>query len=170
MIRMKVMIVYYSRTGNTRLVAEKIADGSRAEIEEIRDKENRGGVFGFLKSGHEAIFKKFVDIRPINKNPEEYDLVAIGSPVWAGGLSSPVRSYMALYGRKIKNVAFFVTYGVNKGKIFGHMEDLSNSPIATLEVKEKEVKSGEYTEKVEMFLQEVKTWFSRAVKEKKRKR
>ena len=36
---MKAMVVCYSRTGNTRLVAEKIAEGLNAELEEIKDKK-----------------------------------------------------------------------------------------------------------------------------------
>jgi len=73
---MKAMVVCYSRTGNTRLVAEKIAEGLNVELEEIMDKKDRKGVFGFLRSGYEAIFKKLTDIQSINKNTEEYDLSA----------------------------------------------------------------------------------------------
>ena len=156
---MKAMVVCYSRTGNTKLVAEKIAEGLNVELEEIKDKKDRKGVFGFLRSGYESIFKKLTDIQSINKNTEEYDLVIVGSPVWVGKLSSPVRTYMVLHGRKIKNVAFFATCGLNSGKIFSHLEELSKSPIATLEVRQEEVKSGEYVKKVEMFLQKVKTIF-----------
>lgn len=66
-------------------MAKAIARSLKADIEEIKDKRNRTGVFGFLKSGYEALFKKLVDIQPINKNPEEYDLVIVGSPVWLVG-------------------------------------------------------------------------------------
>ena len=54
---MKVLVVYYSRTGNTRFVAEAIAQSLEADIEEIKDGKNRMGVFGFLRRGYEAIFK-----------------------------------------------------------------------------------------------------------------
>ena len=54
---MKVLVVYYSRTGNTKFVAEAIAQSLEADIEEIKDKKNRMGVFGFLRCGYEAIFK-----------------------------------------------------------------------------------------------------------------
>lgn len=153
---MKTLVVFYSRTGNTRLVAEAIAEDLNADIEEIKDKKNRMGAFGFLRSGYEAIFKKLTDIYPISRNPEEYDMVVVGSPVWAGRLSSPIRTYMALNGHKIKKIAFFSTYGINSGKIFRQMKELSKQPIATLNVKEEEVKSGEYLKKVKEFTKNIK--------------
>jgi len=101
--------------------------------------------------------QKLTEIQPNNKNPEEYDLVIVGSPVWVGRLSSPARTYMTLHGHKIKNIAFFNTCGVKSGKIFNQMEELSKLPIATLEVKEKEVKSDEYLKKLKSSLKKSKT-------------
>lgn len=146
---MKTLVVFYSRTGNTRLISEAIARSLNADIEEIKDKKSRDGVLGILRSGYEAIFRRVSCIEPINKSPDEYELVIIGSPVWAGRLSSPVRTYMGLYGNKIKRVAFFATYGVRSGKIFKQMKEILNSPIATLEVKKREVLSGNYMKKIE---------------------
>ncbi|MEJ2126263.1 MAG: flavodoxin family protein [Candidatus Bathyarchaeota archaeon] len=36
---MKALVVYYSKTGNTKYVAEKIAENLGAEISEITDKK-----------------------------------------------------------------------------------------------------------------------------------
>jgi len=151
-ISVKVLAVYYSRTGNTKLVAEAIAQGLEADVEEIKDERNRMGVFGFLRCGYEAIFKKLTDIEVSKKNLEGYDLIIVGSPVWAGRLSSPVRTYLHLYGHKFKNVAFFVTYGMGKGKVFSQIEELCKLPTATLEVKDEEIELGEYIKKVEEFI------------------
>ncbi|MEM2901380.1 MAG: flavodoxin [Candidatus Bathyarchaeia archaeon] len=147
----KTLVVFYSKTGNTRLVAKAIARSLNADIEEIKDKKSRDGILGFLRSGYEAIFEKLSYIAPINENPAEYDLVIIGSPVWASRLSSPVRTYMSLHGNKIKKAAFFATCGMRSGKIFKQMRELigSNSPIATLEVRKGEVVSGDYLKKIE---------------------
>ncbi len=45
---MKVLIVYYSRSGQTRNIAEVIAKKLGAELEEIVDHRNRKGLLGFL--------------------------------------------------------------------------------------------------------------------------
>ena len=156
---MKVLVVYYSRTENTKLIAEAITQSLETDIEEIRDKKNRTGAFGFLISGYEALFKKPTDIEKAVETPEKYDLVIVGSPVWVGRLSSPVRTYLSLYGNKMKRVAFFATYGINSGKIFSQMEELSKSPVATLGVKAEEIESGEYAKKVERFASKIKSLF-----------
>ena len=46
---MKTLVAYYSRTGNTEFVAEKIAEYLGAEVCEVIDKKSRKGRFGFLK-------------------------------------------------------------------------------------------------------------------------
>jgi flavodoxin len=49
-IIMKTLVVYYSRTGKTRFVAERVASELKADIEEVVDLKNRSGRFGFLKA------------------------------------------------------------------------------------------------------------------------
>jgi len=154
-----VLVIYYSRTGNTKLVAERIAGKLNADLEEIKDKRERRGIFGFLRSGYEAMAGKPAEIQPSQKNVEGYRLVIVGSPVWVGRLSSPVRAYLSIYGGKIKNIAFFTTCKARSGQAFSQMEALSKPPIATLEVREKEIGSNEYQQKVEGFVEKIREWF-----------
>jgi len=155
---MGVLVAYYSRTGNTRRVAEAIAKSLEAEIEEIRDRENRLGVIGFLRSGYEALRKRPAAIQPLKKNPEKYDVVVVGSPVWAGSLSSPVRAYLIMNGHRIKKAALFATYGVSEGRIFRQMEELlPKKPIAKISIRESEIRSGEYLRKIEKFVEILKS-------------
>ncbi len=155
---MGVLVAYYSRTGNTRRVAEAIAKSLEAEIEEIRDRENRLGVIGFLRSGYEALRKKPAAIQPLKKNPEKYDVVVVGSPVWAGSLSSPVRAYLIMNGHRIKKAALFATYGISEGRIFRQMEELlPKKPIAKISIRESEIRSGEYLRKIEKFVEILKS-------------
>lgn len=149
---MKILVVFYSRTGKTGIVAEAIAQSLKADIEEIRTNEDRSGFIGFLKSGYEAVLGKLARIQPVGKNPGEYDLVLVGSPVWAGRLSSPVRTYLTLYGNKIRKAAFFSTCSNEEGRIFRDMEKLSGKPIAKICVKDREIKAGEHIKKVEEFI------------------
>ncbi|MCF3652803.1 MAG: NAD(P)H-dependent oxidoreductase [Aigarchaeota archaeon] len=149
---MRILVVFYSRTGNIRRVAEAIAERLKADMEEIRDARSRSGMLGFLRSGYEALAGKLPKIQQVSRSPSEYDLVLIGSPVWVGKLSSPMRSYLALYGRSIKQTAFFCTCKSDEGRAFKEMEALSKKPIATLCIREKEIKSGEYIRKIEEFI------------------
>ena len=106
---MKTLVVYYSRSGKTKLAAKALATTLDADIEQITDMENRKGIIGFIKSGYQATKRIKVEISPAKKQPSEYDLVVICTPVWAGTMSSAIRTYLFTYRRKIKNVAYIIT-------------------------------------------------------------
>ena len=112
---LKVLVVYYSRTGTTRRVAEYLAEYFRFDLDVIVS-DSRSGALGYVKSGYESAFGKRPPIS-FSKNPEDYDLVIVGSPIWAGTIASPVRSYLSRC--KSVDVAAFSTLGGNKpGKTF----------------------------------------------------
>jgi flavodoxin len=150
---MKTLIVYYSRTGHTRMVAENIADKMDGDIEEIIDTQNRNGIIGYLKSGYQASRKKTTQIQETNHDPSAYDLVIIGTPVWAGKMAVPIRAYLDLNKNKIKDLAIFSTYG---GSGFEKtIEDIAlytaKVPQATLGIRAKEINNEEYQGKIDNF-------------------
>jgi flavodoxin len=153
---MPVLVVYYSRTGNTRRVAEAIADKLHADIEVLRDTDERRGVAGFLRSGFQVISGKRARLEPVTSDLLEYDLVVIGSPIW-GSLSVPVRTYLEDHRGRFKRVGFFVTHGGSgEEKAFRVMRRLTGrEPLATLEVKESELVSGAWAGKVSAFAGEL---------------
>jgi flavodoxin len=134
---MKVLTAYYSRSGNTERVAEKIATKMGADIDRIVDRKDRDRTFnGWLIAGKDASQKVETDIVH-DKDPEDYDLVIVGTPVWAWTMSPAVRTYLSQH--KFKRVAFFCTYGALKGKTYTHMEELSKRPLGTLGMSAKKI-------------------------------
>ena len=69
----QVLVVYYSRTGHTRQIAEAIAADCGADLEAIRDARSRRGLLGGLRSAREAWLERLGEIREIEKDPERYD-------------------------------------------------------------------------------------------------
>lgn len=155
---MTILLVFYSRTGTTKQVANLISENLNCEYEEILDTKNRLGFFGWLKSGKDAMMKKITVLKQIEKNPEKYDLVVIGTPIWASNMSTPIRTYIVENKEKFKNIAFFCTEGGSGGKkCFERMAKLCNKePVATLEIKTKEIKKETHLEKVKEFSNEIK--------------
>lgn len=133
------MVTFYSKSGNTKKVGEEIAKNLNADIDEIIDKKDRSGIKGWLGGGGDAFFKKSTEIE-YKKDPSEYDLVVVGTPIWAGSVTPAVRAFLSKYN--IKEIAFFCTCGGGKGKSFDEMEKLSKKPKAVLELKEKNIDSG----------------------------
>lgn len=112
----KIIIIFESRYGNTRHVAEKIIEG----INEV------GGV--------EVSLKEVKDV-DINEIPE-YDVILIGSPNHMGGPTRGIKSFITkLCGLKLegKMFAVFDTYmGKDFGKAVKKMERQINEKNAGL--------------------------------------
>lgn len=106
-----ILCIYYSRTGNTRRAVKEIAEALDAEIVAITDGRDRSGWKGYLRSGMDAMklstkpLNPFETARPL----EEYKLVIVGSPVWAGRMASPIRSLLKRRGLELHRVAYVVT-------------------------------------------------------------
>lgn len=140
---MQILIVYFSRTGNTRALAENIHDLSGGELEEIREETSRAGLSGYMASGKDSLLNKSVNITSPSHDPADYDLVVVGTPVWAFTMAPAVRVYLKNHaGITGKKVAFFCTERLaGHNRTFRDMEKTcGQSPEATLTVKERDLK------------------------------
>jgi len=147
---MKSLVAYYSRTGTTKTVAEAIVDALSADVEPIiADTEGKG--MGRLAM--QAVFNVHAKIGQTTKDASSYDVVIVGTPVWASKMSPPVRTYLAKNKSKFKSVAFFCTYGGRGSeKVLKSMESFcGKTALGMLDILEQDVKSGEYVEKVKRF-------------------
>ena len=114
---MKSLVVYYSRTGNARFVAQTIAAEIGADIEEVIDLKKRSGVLGFLSGGSDARRGKETKIASTTKSPADYDLIIVGTPVWAGRPSPAITTYLKKNDLSGKKVAVFFTQGGKKPQV-----------------------------------------------------
>jgi len=109
------LIVYYSRTGKTRMVAEKLAELLDADIEEIREQKDRSGMIGFLAAGMDALLKKPAELTNA-PNPGRHKVILLGAPVWTWGLPPAVRDYVRQVDLAGRKVCAFCTSICVKGK------------------------------------------------------
>ena len=77
------LVIYYSRTENTKQVAQQIADEFDARLLEVKDKQERGGLLGFIKSGYDSLRENETPIEYDKVDLTDYDTIFIGTPVWA---------------------------------------------------------------------------------------
>ena len=150
----RALVVYYSRTGMTKKVAEAIADELGCDLEELIDKKKRRGPVGFAVAAKDAALKKAARIEEPQKDPASYDLVVVGTPVWANTMSCAARTYFDRTKDTLPDVAFFVTTahsGIDR--TFRHMKDAAGkAPVATLSLFAKEVRRDEHRDKVKAFV------------------
>jgi flavodoxin len=154
---MKTLIVYYSRTGNTKMVAESLATSLNCDIEEIKDTEKRSGIIGYIKSGYETSRDKLPVIKEPEYDPSQYDLIIVGTPVWAGKMAVPIKSYLKMNMDKIPLLACFCTSGRSgiDATIKGMGEYVNVNPMASFGLNSAQIKNGEYNSVLEKFIQDI---------------
>jgi flavodoxin len=106
---MKSLVVYYSRTGNAKFVAETIAAELGSDLEEIVDLKKREGKLGWLSAGKDSSGEKLTEIAPTKRSPAEYDLVVVGTPIWAWRPTPAIRTYLKQNDLSEKKAALFFT-------------------------------------------------------------
>lgn len=156
----RILVVFYSRTGHTKKLAGEIAAALDADVEEIVETAaSRVNGWTYLRSAWHALSGKATPIRPLYAQPANYDLVIIGSPVWAGNMAAPVRTFLEEYKADLPDIAFFCTMGGSGGeKVIDKMAALAaRRPVARLVVTEGELASGHFREKVAVFAGRLRT-------------
>ena len=106
------LIVFYSMGGNTRRLAEELHAAMGGDLEEIAEihPRHRGGV-GVLRALFDTLLRRRPGIVAPAHRPEDYDVLVLGGPIWAGRIAAPVRTYAERYGGGARGVAFFCTHG-----------------------------------------------------------
>ncbi|MEA1883346.1 MAG: flavodoxin [Thermotogota bacterium] len=114
----KTLVLYYSYEGHTKKVAEVIAKELSTDIEGVKPiKEMKTKGFGkFLWGGSQVVMKKKPELKPMNVNPDDYDTIFVGTPVWAFTYAPPVKTILESGMLKNKKVAFFYTHEGGEGK------------------------------------------------------
>ncbi|NCF66651.1 MAG: flavodoxin [Chloroflexi bacterium] len=151
------LVVYYSLTSNTRQIAEAIAAALDADLELIEDTFNRDTSLGRPRSAIEGLLGLRSSITPPKHDLSEYDLVVVGTPVWAARLSSPVRAYLSQQRASLKRVAFFCTQGGFGGKwALQNMAKVSGRrPIARMIIYASQLNKPVTGEKIAKFVSEI---------------
>ncbi len=113
---MKILVVFYSWKGKTRLVASSISKVLGADLKEIKEIEERRGPFSFLSAGYSAARGECSKIKPFDFKLEAYDLIFLGTPVWAMRPAPAVNAFISKAKLKGKKFVLFATMGIFGGK------------------------------------------------------
>ncbi len=121
--KMKKIILYYSRTGNSKRVAEKIGEGMDIEIIPIVDENKYKGIFGFVRAGFcAARWKKVKYSVDLKEKINDETHVYFVSPVWANHSASAVYSFLMDNDIKTKSI-IFTNKGSSPEKAYSAMEE-----------------------------------------------
>jgi flavodoxin len=120
---MSVCIVYHSETGNTKKIAEAVAKATGATLVPVRDLAGYNKITMYLIGGRKAMAGEKADIQPAKIDVSSYDLIIVGSPVWAWKPTPAANAAIAaLAGCEGKRGMAFATSGGKPGGTLAVME------------------------------------------------
>ena len=111
---MKKAIVYYSMSGNTDYVANRISEKVDADLIKLTPKKEypNKGLKKFLWGGKSAVMGETPELENYEFESEKYDYVIFGTPVWASSFTPPIRTFINDNKNKLngKKMAVFTCY------------------------------------------------------------
>jgi flavodoxin len=136
----KTLVLYYSLEGSTEKIAKYLAEELNLDIERVRPKKEikSKGFFKYVIGGYQATAKRKPKLNSLTHNLDDYSTIIIGTPVWAGGISSPIYSLLKANNIKNKKIGMFYTCeGGNKktDDIIKTIVNESNSLISICSLK-----------------------------------
>lgn len=130
---MKTAVVYYSMSGNADYTAKSIAEGLDADLIEIRPEKAYPdkGFRKFFWGGKSAVMAGKPKLVPYAFDPDQYNQIVIGFPVWAGNMAPPIRSFVteqkeAIWGKQV--AAFACQSGSGGEKALQKLQELLDCP------------------------------------------
>lgn len=154
---MNILVVVYSRTGRTRAVGRTIAHAFGDSLQEIRDVRSRRGPFGYLRSAMEASRRRTPAIEPFATDLSAYDLVILGTPVWAGHMAAPMRTFLEQHKLQLGRIAAFCTLGGSGApRTLAEIAEVAGqAPVAQLALRDAEIETDAGQRKIDDFIDAV---------------
>lgn len=112
----KKLVTYFSASGITKKLAEKIAQVADADIFEIVPENpyteaDLKWTNPLARCNKEKIGKKDVPVRGVVDNMAEYDTIYLGFPIWYWGAPNVVNTFVKSYDLSGKKIVLFATSG-----------------------------------------------------------
>lgn len=126
-MKKKMLIVYYSvSNGNTKRIAEQLQKATGADIARIETVTPYSGAYDdIVEQGRREVKRGYQPkIKPLSLDPEDYDVIAVGTPTWWYTMAPAVLSFLQAYDWMGKTVIPFQTHGGWPGHV---MKDIQST-------------------------------------------
>ena len=124
---MKTLVVCFSKTGNSKKVAEAAVKELSCDYAELIFDETAKKTEGAV-------------------DPSEYEHVMLICPIWAFSLPEPMKMYLQEHGKSIKNYSLIVTCGLFglRGCVSNCVSAIGKAPQKSVKIKAKDAKAGNF--------------------------
>lgn len=154
----KFLVVFYSYTGTSRLVAQTLCQIQSWNQVEITDRDAREGWPGTLRCIFDSIFRREPRIDVPTVNFLGYDAVVLVSPIWAYRLAGPMRSFVSQYSLRLPDVAIISVMG-SRGAPNAEaeiVELLGRSPLMSTAFTANEVNNWSFANRLDAFARAIR--------------
>lgn len=163
----KVMIAYYSwSNGNTERIAKLLQKEIGGDLVKIDTAVPYTGSYNdVVNQGQEEVNRGYEpEIKPINVNVEDYDIIAVGTPTWWYTMAPAVLTFLHGHDFSGKTVVPFMTNGGWPGHVIKDMKaackgadfacdmQIQFDSTGGAELKTSEEKIKQWTQKVKALL------------------
>lgn len=153
---MKAIVIYYSCGGNTKAVAEALSGYLQEKSEvKLQRLEAQDEAASFLGQAARAFLRKRAMISTPEYDLRGYDLICLGTPVWAFAPAPAMNTYLdKCTGLSGKSAILFTTYGSGTGlaRCFNYMQKILSKKGANdfrrFSVQQFKVKDKKFVDKV----------------------
>jgi len=123
---MKTAIVFYSYDGNCAFAAKQMGKLLNADIVQVQtvDEKKRRGFFKIFWGGMQVTLGKLPPLKPIDFNAAAYDLIILGSPVWASSPTPAMKAFISQAKISGKKLALFMCHSGGVGTALDKFESL----------------------------------------------
>lgn len=107
----KVLVVYFSETGNTQKLAKLISDevgGDFRRIETVKPYPTGQELFDYTKNERDEDARP--ELKDLEVNMDDYDVVLVGYPIWWYTLPMPIYTFFDKYDFDDKIIVPFNTH------------------------------------------------------------
>ncbi len=123
----KLLIVYYSwSNGNTERIAKMLQKEAGGDLLKIDTKTPYAGSYDeVVEQGQEEVKRGYEpEIKSVDKNIADYDVIAVGTPTWWYTMAPAVRTFLHEQDFSGKTVIPFMTNGGWPGHVIKDMKDM----------------------------------------------
>ena len=122
----KVLVAYFSETGNTQKLAKLISDevgGDFRRIETVKSYPTGQALFDYTKNERDN--NERPELKDFDININDYDIIFIGYPIWWYTLPMPLYSFFDKYDLSGKTIVPFNTHeGSGDGGTYSTIKNL----------------------------------------------
>ncbi len=154
---MGVLAIYFSGTGNNERIAKEIQKSINCDILKIDDGQRRN----FFRDSFYALTRKTVKVNDIGIDLRNYEKIILLTPVWAGHLPAPFLTFLKKYSNILKDKNLYLAsvsgFGEKNSKIVNEIiRVLGAPPTKSLFLRDKELETNSYSNKLENFIWNLK--------------